>query len=259
MVAQRVTADLRRAASDRTVKAVVLAIDSPGGEVTAAELLRSEVLRFRATGKKLVSYFEGISASGGYYMAAPSDRIVIHPTALTGSIGVIAAFPNVEGLMGKLGVEVRVVKSGAMKDAGSPLHGMSADEEKVFQGLIDDMYERFLAVVVDGRKGFTTESLKPIADGRVYTAKQAIANKLVDETGTLEKAVLAAATLAGVPEGNPVYAFRYETESPGLVIHLAHTQALSPGPQPMAQITLAGPSPLFRRPGFWYLWCPGTE
>ena len=261
-VVERVTRDLRRAAQDKDVKAAVLAIDSPGGEVTAAELLRVEVLRFRAAEKPLVAYFEGIAASGGYYLAAPADRILIHPTAITGSIGVIAVFPNVAGLMGKLGIDAQVVKSGAMKDAGSPFHAMKPEEERVFQGLIDDMYARFLHVVVDGRKGMTEEALKPLADGRVYTARQALENKLVDEIATYEKAILAAAKLAGLPEDKPVNAFRYELESPGLIIHLAHAEGPAPPrmkSEPMAQLTLNGPPPLMRKPGFWYLWWPGTE
>lgn len=245
---------LRRAARDPAVKAAVLKISSPGGEVTAAELLRSEVMRFRASGKPLVAYFEGIAASGGYYVAAPADRILSHPTALTGSIGVIAVFPNIEGLMGKLGIEARVVTSGAMKDAGSPFHGMSAEEEKVFQGLIDDMYERFLAVVIDGRKGFTKETLRPVADGRIYTARQALANNLIDDIATLDKAIQTAGRLAGIPEGRPLRAVRYEIESPGLVIHVARAEPVHP--IPAAQISLTLPSPALRRPGFWYLWWP---
>ncbi len=256
---ERVTRDLRRAAQDPDVKAAVLKIDSPGGEVTAAELLRVEVLRFRASDKPLVAYFEGVAASGGYYLAAPADRILMHPTALTGSIGVIAVFPNVAGLMGKLGIDATVVKSGPMKDAGSPLHAMRPEEERVFQALIDDMYERFLKVVVDGRKGMTAEGLKPIADGRVYTSAQAIEYKLVDEIATFEKAILAAAKLAGLPEGEGVRAFRYELESPGLVIHLARAQAAPHREDaPTAQLTLNAPAPLFKKPGFWYLWWPGA-
>ncbi len=257
-VVERVTRDLRRAARDPDVKAAVLRIDSPGGDVTAAELLRVEVLRFRAAEKPLVAYFEGISASGGYYLSAPADRILIHPTALTGSIGVIAVFPSIEGLMGKLGIETRVVKSGAMKDAGSPLHAMAPEEEKVFQAVIDDMYARFLQVVVDGRKGMTLEALKPVADGRIYTAKQALENRLVDEIATFEKAILAAARLSGLPENADVNAFQYEVESPGLVIHVARAE--SPAPRdPSASLTLTAPSPFTRRPGFWYLWCPAAE
>lgn len=264
---ERAAKDLRRAALDADVKAAVLRIDSPGGDVTASELLRAEVLRFRAAGKPLVAYYEGLAASGGYYCSAPADRIVCHPTAITGSIGVIAVFPNIEGLMGKIGVEAKTIRSGPMKGSGSPFHRMGADEEKVFQAMIDEMYARFLRVVVDGRepggrKVFTTDALRPIADGRIYTAEQALANGLVDEIGSLEKAAVSAARLAGLPERPQLKVFRYRKESPGIVVHLARAEGAPPrvpsGDAASLQLSLSAPE-VFRRPGFWYLWWPGPE
>lgn len=261
---EEVTKHLRRAAAAPDVKAVVLRVDSPGGEVTASDLLRSEVMRFRLSGKPVVAYFEGIAASGGYYLAAPADWIVIHPTTVTGSIGVIAAFPNIEGLMGKIGVDVKVIKSGAMKDGGSPFHAMDPAAEKVFQGMIDEMYGRFLQVVVDGRRDrkanqdlFTIETLKPIADGRIYTANQALANRLVDQVDHLDKAVVKAAELAGLPTAGGVRAIRYETKSPGLVIQVARTEA--PAADGAAEFHLKMPAGVFTRPGFWYLWWPNAN
>jgi protease-4 len=141
----------------------------------------------------------GVAASGGYYVASGADAIVAHPTTITGSIGVISLHVSLVGLLDKIGVKVEALKSGANKDMGSPFRNMSEDDRKLLQGLIDQFYARFVAVVTEGRKGRLTEGqVKSLADGRIYTATQALEAKLVDGIGYLDDAVGEAKKRAGL-------------------------------------------------------------
>lgn len=190
---QEMIRHLGAAEEDPAVKGVLLEIDSPGGGIAESDLLHDRVWRLREA-KPVVAHLGGVAASGGYYIAAATDRIVASPTTLTGSIGVIGSFPNVRGLADKIGLEMQIVKSGRMKDAGSPFREMTPEERALWQGLIDEMYERFLEVILATRdgspiaaagKGEAEETLdatrlREIADGRVYTARQAEALGLVD-------------------------------------------------------------------------------
>src|SRR5512137_286737 len=144
----RVFERLERAAADPSVKAVILRLDTPGGEVTASDIVYHEVLRFKErTGLPVIGLMMSVAASGGYYIASACDFIIAHPSTLTGSIGVISIFPSVESLRAKVGVKVNVIKSGPVKDSGSPFRDMTEDEKKIFQGIIDEYYEGFLTVV----------------------------------------------------------------------------------------------------------------
>jgi protease-4 len=135
----------------------------------------------------------GIAASGGYYLASASDEIVAHPTTVTGSIGVISMHVSLSGLLEKIGVKVEALKSGANKDIGSPFRAMTDDDRKLLQTLVDQFYGRFVEVVAQGRKGKLTEAqVKALADGRVFTAQQALDAKLVDRIGYLNDAIDAA-------------------------------------------------------------------
>jgi protease-4 len=141
-VVARVSERLERAAADPWVKAVILRLDTPGGEVTASDIIYNEILRFKErTGRPVIGLMMSVAASGGYYIASACDLIMAHPSTLTGSIGVISIFPNVESLMAKVGVKVNVIKSGPAKDSGSPFRDMTEEEKKVFQGVIDEYYE----------------------------------------------------------------------------------------------------------------------
>ncbi len=189
---------LRQAAADDTVAAIVLRINSPGGEVTASDTLYQEV-KDTAAKKPVVVFMDSIAASGGYYIACGASRVVAHPTGITGSIGVIMQMPAYQELMGKVGVEMRTFKSGAMKDAGSGSRPMTEEEKQYFQTLIGQNYERFVNIVATAR-GLSAEALKTgLADGRIFLGEEAKAHGLVDEVGYIEQAYEVARTLAKAP------------------------------------------------------------
>ena len=186
----RVKEELDKAADDDHVKAVILKINSPGGTVTASDIIYREILKFKQkTGAHITASLMDIAASGGYYIACAADTIVAHPTTVTGSIGVIAMKFNVKGLMDKLGVQNDSIKSGDMKDILSPFRPMTAEEHKVIQNIIDSLQMQFMEAVLHGRKELSLDELKPLADGRVFTAKQALEAQLIDDIGYLDEAI----------------------------------------------------------------------
>ncbi len=190
---------LDKAARDKDVKAVVLRINSPGGGVTATDLMYSELRKFRQrTGKPVVAALLDVAASGGYYLACAADKVYALPTTVTGSIGVIMLTPDVSGTMGKIGMKMNVIKSGPLKDMGSLFREMSPEDKAVFQGLIDGMYARFLDVVGQSRTALSPDEVRTLADGRVYLAAEAKERGLVDEIGTLHDALAAAKQSAGL-------------------------------------------------------------
>ena len=205
---------LRRAAEDEDVAAVILRISSPGGFVTASDLMYQEVLRFkRRTKKPVVAWISGLGTSGAYYLACAADAIIVHPTSIVGSIGVVALFPNVEGLMSKVGVTVQVLKCGALKDAGSPFRKMSDAERRYFQALLDSVYERFKFVVAESR-GLSYEAVGAVADGRVFTPEEAKKRGLVDGVGNFDAALKKALSLAKIESANVVVYERPGTYRP---------------------------------------------
>ena len=166
---------LQLAAADSRVRAVVLRINSPGGEASASDMIYQEVLRFKEkTGKPVVAALMGTAASGGYYVALSADRIVASPTTITGSVGVIMDFVNVERLYGKIGLESEVIKSGEKKDIGSPTRPMTPEEREILQGLNRALFDQFLAVVRERRRGMDEQQLKTVSDGRIMTAQEAL-------------------------------------------------------------------------------------
>ena len=186
----RVKEELNQAAGDDRIKAVILKINSPGGTVTASDIIYKEILKYKEkTGAYVTASLMDIAASGGYYVACAADTIVAHPTTVTGSIGVIAMKFNVKGLMDKLGVQEDSIKSGDMKDILSPFRPMSDEERKIIQDIIDSLQMQFMEAVVQGRKELSLEELKPLADGRVFTAKQALDAQLIDDIGYLDDAI----------------------------------------------------------------------
>ena len=189
---------------DKDIKAIVVRIDSPGGAVAPSQELYRAVERAKKE-KKVVVSMGTVAASGGYYIASAADRIYAMPGTITGSIGVISEFPEVDGLLDLLHVKATTIKSGAMKDTGSPLRPMTDEEKKFLQGFVSGIYEQFLTDVATARK-IDKEALRKIADGRILTGQEALAAKLVDEMGNLEDAVEGAAKLAGVT-GDPVPVF----------------------------------------------------
>ncbi|MEE9258586.1 MAG: signal peptide peptidase SppA [Nitrospinaceae bacterium] len=173
---------------DDDIKAIILRINSPGGAVAPSQEIYDEVLRIRADHKKIYASMGSLAASGGYYIAAATDRIFANPGTLTGSIGVIMAFSNAEQLMKKIGLEPEVVKSGKFKDVGSPHRKMKPHERKYLQKVVDDVHQQFIEAVAKGRNMSTGEARK-LADGRVFTGRQALKLKMVDELGGLEDAI----------------------------------------------------------------------
>ncbi len=181
---------LKKAGKDKGIAGLVVRINSPGGTVTASDILRHEILEYKKkTGVRVVACMMDVAASGGYYVAAAADEIVAHPTTITGSIGVIAMKFNVQGLLGKIGVEAEAVKSGDKKDLLSPFRPATEEEKKIVQSVIDQLHGRFVDVVVEGRKPLAREAVLKLADGRIYTAPQALELRLIDRVAYLDGAI----------------------------------------------------------------------
>lgn len=201
----QVKEELSRAAEDDQVKALVLRINSPGGTVTASDILYHEVRIFKEKRKiPVVASIMDVGASGGYYVAAAADKILVHPSSVTGSLGVIMLTMNARGLLEKVGVEATAVTSGPKKDMGSPFRAMTDEERAIFQGVIDSFYERFLTVIREGRPNLTPEQIRKLADGRIYSGEQAKAAGLVDAVGYLDDAIELAKKDAGLTEARVV-------------------------------------------------------
>lgn len=209
-ILSRVYYRLEKASEDKSVKALILRLDTPGGEVTASDILYNEILRFKEkTGIPVVGLMMGLATSGGYYVASACDHVIAHPSTITGSIGVISIFPNLQELFTKIGIKVNVIKSGEMKDSGSVFRDLTKEEKKIFQGVIDELYNKFLDVVYQKRKdSLSFEKLKKIADGRIYTASQAYTLKLIDEIGYFDSALKKALSLAMIKDAK-VIAYTY--------------------------------------------------
>ncbi|MBU0638547.1 MAG: signal peptide peptidase SppA [Planctomycetes bacterium] len=245
---------LDKAAADKNVKAVVLRINSPGGSVTASDLMYTELRRFRQqTGKPVIACMLDLATSGGYYLACAADRVYAHPTTVTGSIGVIMIAPDVSGTMKLVGIRANVFKSGAMKDAGSPFREMTEQDRAVFQTMVEQMYARFLEVVSAARPNLGAERLRELADGRVYLAPTAKEHGLIDEIGTLPDAVQAAKQAAGLT-GERTLLVSYARP----LGHRPNAYANSAPPPPQVNVVnlplpswLSSPSPQFL-----YLWAP---
>ncbi len=182
---------LKKAEEDKKIAGVVLRINSPGGTVTASDILRHELLAYRQkTGVPVVACMMGVAASGGYYIATAADEITAHPTTITGSIGVIAMKFNVQGLFEKIGVESETIKSGDKKDILSPFRPATPEEIRLLQAIIDQLQTRFIDVIVAGRKGtMTRDEIVKAADGRVYTARQALDLRLIDRIAYLDETI----------------------------------------------------------------------
>jgi len=193
---------LRRAAKNDSVKAIVLRVDSPGGGITPSDEIRNQIVKIRKeTNKPVIASMGSTAASGGYYISAPANHIMANETTITGSIGVITIIPNLQGLLEKVGVSAEVLTSGPNKDLGSGLAPLSEDDRQILQAVINDAYDRFVQVVAEGR-GIDPESVRKFADGRIFTAKQAKELKLIDGYGDLPEAIELAADLGGI-NGEP--------------------------------------------------------
>jgi protease IV len=190
---------LRKYSEDSSIPAVVVDIDSPGGAAASSQEIYEEINKLKDKGKKIIASMGTVGASGGYYVACAADTIVANPATLTGSIGVIFEFPVAEELLKKIGLKYEVVKSGENKDIGSWARSMTDKERKSLQSIVDDTYEQFVEAVVTGR-GMNREEVIKIADGSIYTGRQAKQMGLVDELGNLQDAIKIAGVISGIKE-----------------------------------------------------------
>ncbi len=248
-----VKAQLKKAGKDDDVKGILLEVNSPGGGVTESDRIYNALKNFRKDEKlPIVVLFGDVAASGGYYISMASDKIIAHPTTITGSIGVISQFFNVTNLMGKVGVSVETIKSlrfdkaESFKDIGSPYRPMKPAERKLLQDLVTQMWERFTFVVAEGRQGkISAEKVKQLADGRVFTGPQALELKLVDAIGYEEDAYKEIRSLAKSDDAKIV---RYRKEPSLADLFSMETRV----PQPSVEEMLRKVT--YDSPQLLYLW-----
>lgn len=199
---KEVIEQLEKHRTNPTVKAIVLRINSPGGGVAPSQEIYEEILKTRQTNKKpIVTSMGSVAASGGYYIASATDLIMANPGTITGSIGVLLQVPNISGLMQKIGVKSVVVKSGQHKDLASPTREMTEAERQILQSMLDDVHSQFIDVVAKGRQ-LDREKVAALADGRIFSGREAQSIGLVDQLGNLQDAIERAGALAGI-HGKP--------------------------------------------------------
>jgi len=244
---------LKKAEADNAVFGVILRINSPGGTVTGSDILHHELIRFKKeTGVMVVACLMDVGTSGAYYVATAADEIIAHPTSVTGSIGVMAMKFNVQGLLSRIGIEEETIKSGDMKDLWSPFRPSTSQEREILQSIIDTLHERFVDVVADGRKSLTREEVQKLADGRVYTADQAISAGLIDGVGYLNEAVEKLKASAGIEKASVIIYYR-----PGSYKGSVYSGVPSSPPEVLNLIAINGDG-LAAPAGvhFMYLWAP---
>ena len=262
-----------RARADKNVRAVVLRINSPGGGVTASDIMYERLMRLReARDIPVVAIIEDVGASGGYYLACAADTILAHPTSTVGSIGVIVQTVSLAGTMKMIGVSAKAVTSGPRKDMASPLKPLDEEDLAILQSIVDKYYQRFLDVVTEARtlapgqaeagatearKALTPEKIRALADGRVYAADQALANGLIDGVGYMDAAIALAKELSGAKRVKVVVYARPWGYRPN-----AYAAAAPADPRTSMQINLlniSAPDLLtLSRPRFLYLWTGKT-
>jgi protease-4 len=204
---------IKKYRDNSSIKALVIRVNSPGGGVAASQEIYQAIRNARETKPAVCSMGE-VAASGGYYIACACDTVLANPGTLTGSIGVIMEFMVAEELIKKVGLRFEVVKAGQNKDIGSPFRPMTPEERALMQGMLDDVHTQFIEAVAEGRK-LSPDSIRAIADGRVFTGRQAMSLRLVDKLGTLEDAVKLAADMAGLKEKPRI--FKERKRKPGLL------------------------------------------
>lgn len=207
---------LQIAERDERITGIIIRIDSPGGTVNASDVLYHEIKRFKETrAVPVYCLIDGVGASGAYYIAMACDKVYATPSSITGSIGVIAMKFNVEALMSKIGIQHEVVKSGDKKDFWSPFRHSTPEEKEIFQGIINELYERFLKVIHTNRKTrLKMEDLKNLADGRVFTSDQALKEGLIDGISYIDGIVEDLKNYKGLKEVRLVRYYRPGTYRP---------------------------------------------
>ena len=247
------TQQMNKAAADKNVKAVVLRVNSPGGTVTASDLMYETVNDFREKTKKpVIAATQEMAASGGFYVSCAADQVVVHPTSVIGSIGVIFTTFEASQLMEKVGVKNEAVKSGPLKDMGSPFKPLGSEERKVMQDMVDDYYVRFVGIVKERRHVKDEATLKLVTDGRVFTGTRAVELGLADRTGNLDDALDLARELGNAPGAKAVL-YKRPYGYGGSIY--ANADVPTPRADTM-RLELPGSQQVLPG-GFYYLWQPG--
>jgi protease-4 len=243
---------LRKAENDTNVKAVIVRINSPGGTVTASDVMYRELKHFRGqSGKPVVVLMADVAASGGYYLACAGDEIIAHPTTITGSIGVLMQTFNISAGMSLIGIKADAITSGPNKKVGTPFEPMPPEHRALLQGIVNEFYANFLAIVKENRTGLSEADLEWITDGRIVTGARAAEVGLIDRLGDLRDAFDAAKERAGLLAARLV---KYHRP----MQHVGSAYAESPIDAPQAnllELNIAAP-PLSDQVGFYYLWDP---
>lgn len=242
---------LKKAEKDDDIKALILRINTPGGTVTSSDIIYHEIKAFKdRKGIKVYAMVMDLAASGGYYIAQSADRIIVHPTSLTGSIGVIALKMNLRGLMDKVGVDFEVVKSGEHKDFLSPFRSLTPNERLVFQETIDTLHSRFVSIIADNRQQLSRDEIIKLADGRVYTSEQALKHKLVDQIAYMDEAEQYIQKDLGLDNMNLIFYYRNGQ-------YKSNVYSSTPAPSSVnfnfINLNLIPDTP---EPNFMYLWMP---
>ena len=251
----RLAEGLKRAENDSKVCAVIIRVNSPGGTVTASDMMYREIVKFKTRSSKPVVILMGeVAASGGYYVACAGDEIIAYPTTVTGSIGVIIQTFNFSEGMGRIGIRADAITSGPNKATGSPFLPMSREHRALLQGIVDEFYENFVAIVTENRPAVSSDDLAWITDGRVITGRRAVEVGIVDRLGDLQTALDASKRLAGVDRARLVK-YHHPTD------YVGSPYATAPMPPAGGQVNLlqlnlgAWPD---RSAGFYYLWDPAA-
>ena len=194
---QNIIKQIKSFRNDKHIRGIILRIDSPGGAVGPSQEIYDEVLKTRKSGKIIYASMGTLAASGGYYIASAADQIFANPGTLTGSIGVIMAFSNAQGLLEKIGLKPEIIKAGKYKDIGSPTRSMNQIEKSLLQDVVTDVHQQFIEAIANGR-GISIAEITKIADGRIFTGRQAYSLKLVDQLGGLQATIGQLAAKAGI-------------------------------------------------------------
>lgn len=251
---QQIVAQLNKAEKDKDIKVVLIKINSPGGTITASDILYNELMSFKQrTGMKIAVVMMDVAASGAYYIALPANMIMAHPTSVTGSVGVLYLKPELFGLMDKFGVGVDVIKFGIHKDMGSPFRVYTEEEQVLIHNLTDELGERFLSLVQKHRH-LKENDLLEVKKARVFLPREALKLGLIDKIGYLPDAVVEAKKLAELTEDSKVIVYRRSDYPEDNMYNIAGVSTEDAG---RSAINIELPESLSLKAGFYYLW-PGA-
>ena len=251
---EQVVLQINKAQKDKQIKAVLFKVNSPGGTITASDLLYHEISAYKEkTGSKIVISMMDLATSGAYYMSLPADIIMAHPTTITGSIGVISLQPKVKGLMDKIGLGVDVQKVGKYKDMASPFRDTSEEERNLLQKTMNDFGERFMGLVKKHRQ-LTPQAITEISTARVFLANEALQMGLIDKIGYISDAVKETKKIANISEDAKLIVYR-RAEFPE--DNYYNVGGVTSENLNVSVINIELPEILSAKAGFYYLW-PGA-